>query len=165
MRYLIPFLLIITTLTFAEPYFITTGGIDDYGFDQELVSNNFPDWTYSGSGSFIREEYREYDGESYAVVEASTSGDNYFYQDLDAADLEVGKTYILSFRYKVLDDDLTVSTGGGAKIELAINEGPFSGTVFAASKPATAETGDNWGMARVGFTARTEDCRLSVGWV
>ncbi|MCP4231029.1 MAG: hypothetical protein GY771_12900 [bacterium] len=163
MRYLIPMLLIVNAAFSIGPYFITTGGIDDYGFDEELVSSNFPDWTFSGSGSFIREEYREYDGESYAIVDASTSGDNYFYQDLDADDLKEGQTYFLSFRYKILDDDLTVSTGGGAKVELAINEGPLSGTVYAATKPVSDETGDNWGMARVAFTARSTDSRFSVG--
>jgi len=153
---------IISAISVA-PYFITTGGIADHGFDEELVAGEFSHWTFSGAGTFIRDNDDKYDGEACAQVTAAASGDNYFSQNLVAADLEVGKTYFLSFRYKILEADLTAGSGGGAICRLAIRGGVNDGVVYAATKPQTKFSRGVWQSVQLVFTARSDDSTIMVG--
>ena len=75
MRYAIISVILLVSAVYADTFFISEGNLDDPSFEEELANGQFPDWTFSGSGSFIREEYREYDGDTYAIIEAETAGD------------------------------------------------------------------------------------------
>ena len=147
----------------SESYFHTAGGIQDHGFEDELVEEQFPNWEFTGDGVVSRDDFKEYDGENFAIISAETQGDNYFSQDLFSSNLDIGKTYILSFNYKIVDEDLDIEEGIGAKIQLVINGGDDDGTVYAATKPVFYRTGHKWSLSKVAFTAREENSKIQVG--
>lgn len=54
MRYAVISVILLVSAVYADTFFISEGNLDDPSFEEELVSGQFPDWTFSGSGSFVR---------------------------------------------------------------------------------------------------------------